>query len=270
MIVIAIIRLIILLPILFLGMVLMWVGGLLPIKIGGANLAQWVALFSARLFNHVMNVQVEVTERARLRKHVGFIFPTHDTYLDTVLIVSATPVRFLAAIEVKKIPFIGRMGTALGVTYMERRDKNDRARVRQQLRGETSYPPIVIYPEGMLDGKPGIAPFRYGAFELAQEAQKPYLLVAIVYDSFWKLKWKDETIYHVLWRHARTWKTKAKVIILDEMMPTANDDPKLLAKSAERTIIRALANSDYPDYASVHEDDEPVKPDSSWENDPKA
>jgi 1-acyl-sn-glycerol-3-phosphate acyltransferase len=270
MIVIGIIRLLLLLPTLFLGMVLTLLGGMIPVQIRGANLAQWAALLSARAFNRIMNVQVEVSEPERLRNHAGFIFPTHDTYMDIVLPVSVTPVRFVAAVEVKKIPFIGRMGTGFGVVYMDRRDKNDRNRVRALLRKEASYPPIVLYPEGMLDGKPGIAPFRYGAFELAQEAQKPYLLVAIVYDSFWNVKWKGETIYQVLWRHARTWKIRAKLIVLDEVMPTPADDPKLLAKSAERIIIRALAYSGYPDYAVVNENEEPVKPATSWENDPNA
>lgn len=270
MIVIAIVRIAILIPSLFLGMVCTLLGGLLPVRIRGANLAQWAALFSARLCNRILNVQVEVTEPERLRQHAGFIFPTHDTYMDIVLPISVTPVRFVSAVEVKKIPFIGRMGSGFGVIYMDRRNKDDRARVRDLLRQEESYPPIVIYPEGMLDGKPGIAPFRYGAFELAQEAQKPYLLIAIVYEPFWKVKWKGETIYQVLWRHAQTWKTQAKLIILDEVMPTADDDPKLLAHSAERTILRALANSGYPDYAVVSEDDEPVKPAISWETDPNA
>ncbi len=270
MIIIAILRLILLLPTLFLGMLFTLLGGMIPVQIRGANLAQWAALFSARSFNHIMNVQVEVSEPERLRKHAGFIFPTHDTYMDIVLPVAVTPVRFVAAVEVKKIPFIGRMGSGFGVVYMDRRNKDDRARVRQLLREEASYPPIVLYPEGMLDGKPGIAPFRYGAFELAQEAQKPYLLIAIVYEPFWKVKWKGETIYHVLWRHARTWRLKAKLIVLDEVMPTAMDDPKELAKSAERTIIRALAQSEYPDYSVVSVDDKPVKPALSWETDPNA
>lgn len=270
MIVIALLRLLLLIPTLSVGLLLTLLGGMIPVQIRGANLAQWAVLWTARAMNLIMNVRVEVSELARLQNYQGFIFPTHDSYMDIVLPVSVTPVRFVSAVEVKKIPLIGRMGTGFGVVYMDRRDKADRARVRQLLREDSAAPPIVIFPEGMLDGKPGIAPFRYGAFELAKEAQKPYLLVAIVYDPFWRVKMKGETIYRALWRHARTWKVRAKLIILDEVMPRADDDPRELAKSAERTIIRALAHSDFPDYASVNENDEPVKPAISWETDPNA
>lgn len=263
--VIAYLRMATMTVILIIGSSLAVLSSFIPQKAGKVPIATHIGRWIAKSFLLILNVKLECPDRKQLKNHHGFIFPNHDSFLDIILPISIGPVRFLAKAEVKKMPFIGRLATAVGTIFVDRGDKDSRDKARQSLTKLESYPPILIYPEGMIDGKPGLSPFRYGAFELAKGNQMPYLLVAILYDDFWNVRWKDEPMLKAIKRVAMKKRVNAKIIPLEIVVPTQDDNVIELAHSAEKIITAAIAKHGYADYADVHPDDKPEKPDLSWE-----
>ena len=262
---IALIKLFALASILIVGSGLGWLLSFVPFKIRNAGLSNWLSVAIAKSYMRIFNVKLDCQDRHKLRNHQGFIFPTHDSFLDIILPASIVPVRFLAAREVRDRPFLGRLAEAVGCIFVDRGNKQSRKDARQSLTNLTSYPPIIIYPEGMLDGKPGIAPFRHGAFEIARNNEMPFMLVTLLYDDFWQVRWKDESMLKAIWRVAKKKSVKAKLIALPVVHPTLQDDVIELARSAEKAIIKTIAAYGYADYADVSPTDVPQKPSNSWE-----
>ncbi len=252
--------------ILIIGSTLAYLSTFIPQPNAKATIANNISKWIAASYLRILNVKLECNDRDLFRNHHGFIFPNHDTFLDILLPASIVPVRFLAAIEVKRRPFLGRLGTSVGCIYVDRGNRSSRKKARQSLTKLKDFPPIIIYPEGMLDGKPGLSPFRHGAFEIARNNEMPYMLVALLYDDFWNVKWKDESMIAAMWRVAKKWRVNARMVALDIVHPTQDDNVIELARSAEKIIMAAIAEHGYADYADVHPDDEPVKPENSWEN----
>lgn len=269
MIIIAAIRMVMGVCILVFGTIFGVLVSYLPGTFKGINWASWVTLGMARAMLWCFNIQLEVINRERIFHHRGFLFPTHDGWIDILLPAAVVPSRFLAAIEVSRMMFIGRLGKAVNVVWVDRKDKASRQEAREALRGLEAYPPIVLYPEGMLDGTPGLAPFRYGAFEMAINNNLAYLPLAVLYHPFEDGKWKDEDLLPGVWRVAKKWKIKARMIALDPVTPKLGDDVATLAREAERSILAAIEQHKhgFPDFAHITADYEPVKPESSWEND---
>lgn len=240
----------------------------LPIRIRDAHLANWISLILSKLFLFVFNVKLICDDPRAMRRHRGLIFCNHDSFLDIILPCSVVPVRFLAAVEVRDRPVLGQLSRAVGNVHVDRERKESRKAARDAMTKLTDYPPVLIYPEGMLDGKPGIAPFRRGAFEIARNNEMSYMPVALLYDDFWTVRWKDESMFAPIMRLAKLKRLNARMIPLPVVSPTMDDDVIELAHSAERTILTAIANADnekFPDYAQVTAQDKPEKPASSWE-----
>ncbi|HFC11951.1 MAG TPA: hypothetical protein ENJ56_03830, partial [Anaerolineae bacterium] len=213
--VIAYLRMATMIIILIVGCVIAVLSSFFPQKTGKVPFANRVVRWIAKSFLLILNVKLECPDRKRLKNHRGFIFPNHDSFLDIILPISIGPVRFLAKAEVKKMPFIGRLATSVGTIFVDRSDQDSRDKARQSLTKLDDYPPILIYPEGMIDGKPGLSPFRYGAFEIAKANQMPYLLVAVLYDDFWNVRWKDEPMLKAVKRVAMKKRVNAKMIPLE-------------------------------------------------------
>ena len=263
--VIASIRLFLVGVFLFVATIVALIASFIPFKVGGASLASWIVVALARSILWAFNVRLDISDKARLQAHQGLFYPTHDSFLDIVIPIAISPVRFLAAIEVKEKWLIGRLATAIGCVYVDRRNKASRKAARDSLTNLTAYPPIVLYPEGMLDGKPGIAPFRYGAFDLAIQNKLSYIPLVLLYDDFWAVKWKYESMLAPAWRTAMRWRTDARVVALETITPKPENDPAVLAHSAERAVIHTIATQGGGDYSVVNIDDEPEMPAVSWE-----
>ena len=251
--------------ILLFGTILALIASFIPYKWREAPLASWVTVGMARSILWSLNVQLNVPEKTRLQAHRGIYFPTHDSFLDIVIPIAIGPTRFLAAIEVKDKPLIGRLAASIGCIWVDRRSKESRQEARDSMANLEAYPPIVLFPEGMLDGKPGIAPFRHGAFDIAVRNSLPFIPMVLLYDNFWQVKWKYESMLSPAWRTAQTWRNGARIVALDTVYPTPEDDPALLARSAEKAVIHTIATQGEGAYSVVNVDDEPEKPSVSWE-----
>jgi 1-acyl-sn-glycerol-3-phosphate acyltransferase len=143
-----------------------------------------------------------------LRRHRGFIFANHQSYLDALALLSVLPVRFLAAAELRTYPVVNWIATAISTIYVQREERAARQQARTELLElirQEPEPPIVIFPEGKLGPGDQPLPLRYGAFALAIDAAVPYLLCAIHCRPLVVTAWRGaqgERLGAALWRLA--------------------------------------------------------------------
>ena len=163
--------------------------------------------------------------------------------LDPLVLVAATPFRFLSTLGVRFLPLVGWMATALGTIYVNRGRAASREAARGALREAVHHSPtpVALAPEGRIGPGPGVLPLRHGAFEVAADADAPVLLVALRFEPRAYALWADgEWLTRPLWRLcARTVPVVATVTPLAPALRPAGP-PAALAAAAERRFNEAL------------------------------
>ena len=175
----------------------------LPRRAGGAAAAEHVAVGLCRACLWIAGVERRVEGGGALRRHRGFVFFNHVSFLDPLVLVAVAPLRFLATAGVRRLPFLGPMATALGTVYVHRGQHESRAAARTELAEAvgTSPVPVAVAPEGRIGPGGRVLPFRHGAFEVAADARAPVLLVALSFEPHAPVVWGDgEWVLAALWR----------------------------------------------------------------------
>ncbi len=195
---------------------------LLPFHMRGYRPSFLVLRWFVRRLLRVLRVEVVCPEAAQLAAFNGFVFPNHVSYLDILVLLSVTPVSFLAKDEVRKMPFIGWIAKAIGCVFVERTDKASRQAARHTLSRISYHPPIVLYPEGQRGPGTELLPFRYGAFEIVTDVGAAFLPCAITYNHLEAAIWqRDEGIGRALQRLARyKGPVVAEITLLEPVQPT--------------------------------------------------
>lgn len=242
-----VVRLFVVGSVLLVGFLVVMPASLLPVRIRRASLALWIVLFMSRVFLWVFRVQVHCSDVDRLRRHEGFIFPNHHSYLESLIFLSITPVRFLAAIEVSRRPVTGLIARAIGTIFVARNDRQSRVQARLAITRalkNAPYPPVVLYPEGKLGPGEKLNPFRFGAFEMAAENSIPFLPVAVHFDPIEVAVWRGgagESLMDALWRLARyTGPVRVKLTLMATYHPSGDDDARQIALMTQSAIAQEL------------------------------
>lgn len=221
---------------------------LVPGRYHGARWAGWVITLVARTFNRIFDLRFYCSDAPRLVRHHGLIFPNHSSYLDVIAMLTTSPVRWLAAIEVRNRPLIGQLASAVETVFVNRTNRESRKDARDAVSRalrNNPYPPIVIFPEGKLDPGVSLYPFRHGAFELAIHNEVAFLPVALQYNrpeiTTWYGGLRNESLMRAVWRLAcHRGRISVNVIVLEAMQPTKSDSPDMLAIVTQRAIEQAL------------------------------
>ena len=232
---------------LFMAFVAVFLTSIIPFSVKGARASLWVLVFSSRVFNFIFNVRVGYAGGGGLRRQHGFIFMNHMSYLEPLAILSLTPVRFLAAQEVRMRPLSGWMAEQIGTIFVERENKDSRFAARsavEKVLSRSQYPPLVIFPEGRLGPGDRINQFHPGGFESAVKTGASYLTCAVQFNrpdvGVWKGP-RGETLLSAIWRLA---KSRGKIHVdfypVEIVTPSPDDDGKQLAKAARRAIAEKL------------------------------
>lgn len=106
----------------------------------------------------------------------------HQSNFDITSIINQTPrhLHFIAKQEIKKVPFLGQYTAAMGMIFIDRKNK-EKAKESLQKAGDLirSGRDVVVFPEGTrsIDGK--VHQFKRGAFILAKEGKVNVVPVAI-------------------------------------------------------------------------------------------
>jgi 1-acyl-sn-glycerol-3-phosphate acyltransferase len=90
------------------------------------------------------------------------------------------PYRFVAKLEVGRMPFIGAFLKQMGHLKFDRTDPQSRLRQAQEMEellrnGES----VFVFPEGTFTNEDGVRPFQLGAFKAAVATGAPILPVSL-------------------------------------------------------------------------------------------
>lgn len=106
----------------------------------------------------------------------------HASYFDVLPLMLGLGVnyRFVAKMEISKLPFVGTFLSQMGHLSFDRTDADARLRQAEEIEkllsnGES----IFIFPEGTFTAEDGIRPFQLGAFKAAVAANVPIIPVSL-------------------------------------------------------------------------------------------
>lgn len=247
---IAIIRLILMMLALLLGTLIVVVLSMFRLRTAAG--VPWTLLVIEWLCRNmfgVLGIDYICTEedRAKLRAHRGIIFSNHLSTLDTPILLTSAPMRFLAAIGVKKIPIFGTVATAIDTIYVNRHKKDSRSQAREEITEQVRaqpYPPLALFPEGVTGKGKEVEPFRYGAFDIVLDGQFPCLLCVLNYEPFEAASYyeDDDNIPKAIWRLvSHRGGLKARLTVLDVLDLSQGLDNKGLAEQAQAKIQAVYA-----------------------------
>lgn len=137
---------------------------------------------SARLLARLTGTAITVHNLDRLPPQPSIVVSNHPSWLDPVVLGVVLPCtfRFIATSALERQVFAGFVLGRLDTQFVERREPGaaltDTERLAAAVRAGRS---IVIFPEGGLARRPGLRPFRMGAFVAAAEAGAPVVPVGI-------------------------------------------------------------------------------------------
>ena len=143
-----------------------------------------LARAGVRLLRRLTGVRLRVTGREHLPppEHSLVLVANHQSYLDALALIEAVPrpFSFVAKRELTANPLVGRFLERMGTLFVERFDLKHSHREGEQLQAALrDGASLAFFPEGTFRERPGLLPFRMGAFAAAAEAGVPILPVAI-------------------------------------------------------------------------------------------
>ena len=235
-------RLFVVILVLLIGTAAVLLTAWIPLNFQGVRISAWIATLIARTLLKIFRVRIEYFHAEQIRQHAGFIFPNHVSVLDVLMVLHIMPVRFLSKAELRHWPFIGWIAVAIGTVFVDRSSKSSREAARKALSAVEPFPPIVLFPEGGIFSPPEqLKPFRYGAFEIAQAGQVPYLPCVLIYDPLDIAFWADEPVLTAVWRFATFANSiHVQMHVLRSVQPTADDDPHQLALETHGAMAAVL------------------------------
>lgn len=142
-----------------------------------------VAGVMTRFFLRFARLPVLVRGRQNIPAGPVVLAPNHTSYFDALVLVSILAPRkfaFIAKREFLGNPVMRLLLTGFGCVFVERFDVQKSADHADELveaarRGQS----LAIFPEGTLLRRPGLLPFRTGAFQVAVQARVPVVPVAL-------------------------------------------------------------------------------------------
>jgi 1-acyl-sn-glycerol-3-phosphate acyltransferase len=142
---------------------------LLPLTRRQYYMARW-----AQCALRIVGVRlVHQAQFSQLGEAARFVVANHISWLDILLLYSVLPIRFVAKVEIRGWPVVGRLSQLLGTVFIFRESLRDMTRVNREL--------VAIFPEGATTDGLQMQPFHPGLLQSAIVAQVPIQPVAIRY-----------------------------------------------------------------------------------------
>ena len=143
-------------------------------KVGGAM---------TRLFLRLAGLPVLVRGKENIPPGPVVLAANHTSYFDALILVSILgprPFAFIAKREFLGNALMRLLMTGFGCVFVERFDVQQAAEHADELAGAAKGGrSLAIFPEGTLLRRPGLLPFRTGAFQVAVQAGIPVVPVAL-------------------------------------------------------------------------------------------
>ena len=217
----------------------------LPLYVRGVRLAAWPVTWMCRVYVLLFGLHLDAPEADRIRQHRGLLFVNHLSFLDIIVLLALWPMRFVAKTKVRRYFLVGHLAASLDCVFVDRESKASREQARRQAVGsltEQNYPPLVIFPEGTRGPGNALLPFRRGAFQLAVQAQQPYLPCAIQYEPLGLVHApRTKAMWSVIWEMgAYPGPIAVRFLPAEPVLPAPEADVDALAGEAQHTLGRAL------------------------------
>ena len=135
----------------------------------------------------LLKADLRVENRIELNTEASMFFAcNHLSVLDPLFLValSPKPIRFIAKIETKKLPFAGRILRAMDALFLDRDDPRQAIDIfkQAQLSIEKKEAHVCIFPEGTRNKHPyekDVKEFHPGSFKIPQRSKMPITPVCV-------------------------------------------------------------------------------------------
>jgi 1-acyl-sn-glycerol-3-phosphate acyltransferase len=136
----------------------------------------------ARDLLRLFRVEVEITGAAPQTGPV-LLAANHISWLDILLLLAACPAQFVARVENKNWPILGRMTRQSGAVFVARQSSRDMARAIAQVSASLADEAAIIafFPEGKTSNGAGVEAFHGNLLQAAIAAACPVQAVALDY-----------------------------------------------------------------------------------------
>ena len=151
---------------------------LLPLTRRQYYMARW-----AQCALRIVGVRlVHQAQFSQLGEAARFVVANHISWLDILLLYSVLPIRFVAKVEIRGWPVVGRLSQLLGTVFIFRESLRDMTRVNRELVAILHEGlSVAVFPEGATTDGLQMQPFHPGLLQSAIVAQVPIQPVAIRY-----------------------------------------------------------------------------------------
>jgi 1-acyl-sn-glycerol-3-phosphate acyltransferase len=170
-------------PIVRLGAIAAWTGGLFVVLVAGMWVtAPWprrrlgwrnsIVGRWARGLGRIVNMRVTIL--GPRPKAPFFLVANHLSYCDIVLLLGHVPGVFVAKKELNEWPVIGYLTRLVGTIFVDRNSRRDAKRVLQAIdQRVASGDGVIVFPEGTSSSGGDVHPMRTALFEWAAQTGKP-------------------------------------------------------------------------------------------------
>lgn len=174
----------------------------------------------------------------------------HMSYLDILVLSALYPSSYVTSIEIKEMPFIGKLTVLAGCLYVERRSKEDLSKEVSQLRDAlTQGLSVTIFPEATSTNGEEVLRFRSPLYLSAIQAKVLVQPLCLNYTHVSKSTFSkgnrdlvcwygDMDFLPHLWKLCGANGVKARVHFLDPVAPLHFHEPKHLAEITYETVRR--------------------------------
>jgi len=154
---------------------------LIVISLPALSLRWSLARFCLKILRKILGIKVVVKGSQNLPDSPFIFASNHASYLDGFILAGALEreLIFVAKAELKNVFFIGLILKRINTQFVERFDVKKGIGDLLKMAEPSASRPFMFFPEGTFIKKPGLLPFRMGAFVLAVESNLPLIPVAM-------------------------------------------------------------------------------------------
>ena len=149
-----------------------------PTQLDRRRITRWFA----RAVFLLVGSSIRIEKGSNLPEGPCVVVANHSSYIDGMILAASLPANFTFVItqRMARFPVAGYFLRRIGSEFVSREDNNQRHRVARKLfKAAQSGDALAFFPEGTFDDRPGLKPFKLGAFGAALRGQIPIVPIVI-------------------------------------------------------------------------------------------
>jgi 1-acyl-sn-glycerol-3-phosphate acyltransferase len=162
--------------------VLLTTGWLLSISLPGLHLRRRTASLTIFSIAWFIRLPIRLHGQEHLPEGASIVVANHISYMDGPMMLAVLPPRYSFVVKggAEHAPVVGTLLRRMGCTFVSRDNAmQGSADTRRLMRALREGQALGFFPEGRIQRKPGLQPFRLGAFLMAARCGTPIVPAAI-------------------------------------------------------------------------------------------